>query len=65
MDDQKVADTKEFVAHAEKDFSDPEVYIGKAGGRREGVYANGMFDELEFWFAPRDVLTAFDVLSSG
>ena len=65
IDDERVADVTHYVAHAEKYFGDDEVYIGKASGHREGVYANGIFDELEFWFAALDVLKAFDVLTPG
>ena len=62
---EKVSETLEYVAHAPRESGGSEVFLGKAGGRREGVYANAVFDEIQFWFAHLDVLKAFEIVSPG
>jgi len=63
INDQQVASTNNYQSHSPQDISDYKVYIGKPGGGRDGTYANGKIDEVEFWYAPRDVLGAFGVLA--
>lgn len=41
-------------------------YLGRGNVNMErGTYAKGVFDELEYWYGPRDYLEAFGYLSRG
>lgn len=55
-----VNSTFSYSNHSTLVISDYVVYLGKPNQA-----ANAVVDELEFWFANRDLLKAFDVISDG
>lgn len=61
-----VNSTDSYTEHSTQAVSDYALYIGRP---REGIvggrYARATVDELEFWFAHREHLKGFDVITDG
>ena len=65
VDKTKVASTTEFSTHPPLRITDHMVYLGRPTEDLDGRYANAKVDELEYWFANRDHLIAFDLIGDG
>lgn len=63
---EKVASTKDYRTHPPLRITDHTVYLGRPNEDvSDGRYADAIVDELEYWFANRDILKTLNLIGDG
>lgn len=63
---EKVASTKDYRTHPPLRITDHNVYLGRPNEDvSDGRYADAIVDELEYWFANRDILKTLNLIGDG
>ena len=53
------------ISFSSPSLSKEEIYLGRAGAEKGGIYGDFMMDRLEVWEAWKPLLSAFNFFNAG
>ena len=62
VNNEKLAGDERGTSHAPRQPRDWNMYFGRPNNQRVGSYTNGYIDEVDVWYATRDILVIFGYL---
>ena len=62
VNNEKLAGDEQGTGHAPREPRDYNMYFGRPNNQRVGRYTNGYIDEVDVWYATRDILVIFGYL---